>query len=112
MKIPTNIMNSLADVKPRHAERAERNPISERRSAMIRHIVSAAALATLALAAPALAQNAPSSPQATAAAQPSSSDVDACVAQMHRMAGLNKGLAANWNADRVRRDCAAGVYGR
>jgi hypothetical protein len=79
---------------------------------MIRHIVSAVALATLALATPALAQNAPNPPQATAAVQPSSSDVEACVAQMHRMAGLNKGLAANWNTDRVRRDCAAGVYNR
>jgi hypothetical protein len=78
---------------------------------MIRHIVSAAALATLALVTPALAQDAPNPPQSTAV-QLSSSDVDACVAQMHRMAGLNKALAANWNADRVRRDCADGVYGR
>jgi hypothetical protein len=78
---------------------------------MIRHIVSAAALATLALATPALAQNAPNPPQPTAV-QSSSPDVDACVAQMHRMAGLNKALAANWNTDRVRRDCAAGVYGK
>jgi hypothetical protein len=30
---------------------------------------------------------------------------------MHRMAGLVKGLAANWNADRISRDCAAGSYG-
>jgi hypothetical protein len=78
---------------------------------MIRHIVSAAALATLALATPALAQNAPNPPQATAM-QPSSSVISVCVAQMHRMAGLNKALAANWNTERVRRDCAAGVYGR
>ncbi len=75
---------------------------------MIRHIVSAAALATLTLVTPAQAQNAPNPP----VAQPSSPDVEACVAQMHRMAGLDKGLAANWNADRVRRDCAGGLYGR
>jgi hypothetical protein len=77
---------------------------------MIRHVLSAAALATLALATPALARTTPSAPQSPAA-QASSPEVDACVAQMHRMAGLDKGLAANWNADRVSRDCAAGSYG-
>jgi hypothetical protein len=73
--------------------------------------LSAAALATLALASPALAQTTRNAPQATAAQQSSSSNADTCVAQMHRMAGLDKTLAANWNAKRISRDCAAGVYG-
>jgi hypothetical protein len=31
--------------------------------------------------------------------------VQACVVQMHRMAGLDKGLAANYNAERVHNEC-------
>ena len=31
--------------------------------------------------------------------------VQACEAQMHRMAGLNKTLAANYNAERVHDEC-------
>jgi hypothetical protein len=77
---------------------------------MIRHIVSAAALATFALVTPALAQATPSTPQAVAT-QSSTPAAESCFAEMHRMAGLDKGLAADWNADRARRDCASGVYG-
>jgi hypothetical protein len=77
---------------------------------MFRHILSAAALATLTLATPALAQTMRDPPRVTAA-QSSSPNVDVCVAEMHRMAGLDKTLAANWNAEHISRDCAAGVYG-
>jgi hypothetical protein len=32
-------------------------------------------------------------------------DVQACEVQMRRMAGMNKGLAANYNAERVHNEC-------
>ena len=35
--------------------------------------------------------------------------VQACEAQMHRMAGLNKTLAANYNAERVHNECMTSV---
>ncbi|HXC30791.1 MAG TPA: hypothetical protein VNV38_22765 [Stellaceae bacterium] len=72
----------------------------------------AAAFLAFTLAAPALAQSASAtSPSSPVVAQPvSDPSVDACVAQMHKMAQMSKGLGANYNADRVRRDCAAGVY--
>jgi len=67
-----------------------------------------ATLLILPLAVPAFAQSTPSTnppPTQQTAAQ-------SCEEQMHRMAGLSKGLGANYNAERVRRDCAAGVYGK
>ena len=85
------------------------NPFLERTRAMVRKITRAAWL-TLMFATPALAQPVLVTQQPSPTAPPAISDVEACVAQMHRMAGLNKGLGANYNADRVRRDCAAGVY--
>lgn len=74
----------------------------------------AAALLAVSFTASALAQSAPvTNPSPPSMAQPvSDPSVEACVAQMHRMAQMSKGLAANYNADRVRRDCAAGVYGK
>jgi hypothetical protein len=70
-----------------------------------------ATLLTLPLAVPAFAQSAPVTNPPPVIAQPvSDPSVEACVAQMHRMAQMNKGLSANYNAERVRRDCASGVY--
>ena len=81
---------------------------------MLKHTI-ATTLLTLSLIAPAFAQataNTALPPSATA--QPASYDaaIQNCEAQMHRMAGLNKALGANYNAERVHRDCAAGVYGK
>jgi hypothetical protein len=64
-----------------------------------------ATLLMLPVVVPAFAQTADTNSSAQQAAA-------SCEEQMHRMAGLSKGLGANYNAERVRRDCAAGVYGR
>ena len=61
----------------------------------------------------ALASVGPAAAQSAATAQPTAANptvltaVQACEAQMHRMAGLSKGLAANYNAERVHQDCVA-----
>ena len=63
---------------------------------MVKRIIVASALALFSIA---LAG-------AGGAATPSlSARVQACEAQMHRMAGLNKTLAANYNAQRVHDEC-------
>jgi hypothetical protein len=73
---------------------------------MLKHTIAAGVL-TLSLAAPALAQSTATTVQPTATNPTMLSAVQACEAQTHRMAGLNKGLAANYNAARVHDDCVA-----
>jgi hypothetical protein len=74
---------------------------------MIKQSVSAAILA-LALVGPAHAQStAAVQPQATSAAPAMVTAVATCENQMRRLAGLNKGLAANYNAQHVHEDCVA-----
>jgi hypothetical protein len=75
---------------------------------MIKQSVSAAILA-LALVGPAHAQSTSAAvqPQATSAAPAMVTAVATCENQMRRLAGLNKGLAANYNAQHVHEDCVA-----
>jgi hypothetical protein len=90
----------------RNTRRAsETQPYWERSLAMIRHSVSAAILA-LALSGPAYAQTTAAvvQPQVAPAAMTA---VATCESQMRRLAGLNKGLAANYNAQHVHEDCVA-----
>jgi hypothetical protein len=47
--------------------------------------------------------------QPAAAAPTTVAMVSACVNQVHRLAGLNKALAANYNPTRVHEDCVARV---
>lgn len=73
---------------------------------MLKPTIIASVLA-LSLAAPALAQSTAATVQPTAANPTMLTAIQACEAQMHRMAGLSKGLAANYNAARVHNDCVA-----
>lgn len=73
---------------------------------MLKHTIASSALA-LFLAGPALAQSTAVTAQPTPSKPAMLSAVQACEAQTHRMAGLNKGLAANYNAARVHDDCVA-----
>ncbi len=73
---------------------------------MLKHTIAAGVL-TLSFAAPALAQSTAATGQPTATNPTMLTAVQSCEAQMHRMAGLSKGLGANYNAARVHDDCVA-----
>jgi len=75
---------------------------------MIRQSV-AGVIAALAMAAAAQAQSPGSAiqPQAVLNDQAIITMVATCESQMKRLAGLNKTLAANYNAQRVHEDCLA-----
>jgi hypothetical protein len=73
---------------------------------MLKHTIAATVLA-LSFAAPALAQSTAATVPTTATSQTGLTAVQTCEVQMHRMAGLNKALGANYDATRVHDDCVA-----
>jgi hypothetical protein len=75
---------------------------------MLKQIIAASALALISFG-PAAAQSTSAANQLPAAstAPATTTTVEACESQMRRLAGLNKGLAANYNGERVHNDCVA-----
>jgi hypothetical protein len=71
---------------------------------MFKRIIMASALALFSIR-PAAESLTTSHQQAVSAAPANSAAVKACEGQMRRMAGLNKTLAANYNAERIYDDC-------
>jgi hypothetical protein len=75
---------------------------------MFKQVVAVSAWALISIG-PAAAQStsAVSQPPAVSTTPATITTVEACEGQMRRLAGLNKGLAANYNAQRVHDDCMA-----
>jgi hypothetical protein len=73
---------------------------------MLKHTITASVL-SLFLAAPAFAQSTAVTSQPTTNNPTMLTAVQACEVQMHRMAGLSKGLSANYDSARVHDDCVA-----
>jgi hypothetical protein len=72
---------------------------------MLKEIILASALAVFSIG-PAGAQSFATRQSPGISTTPGAvATVQACEAQMHRMAGLDKGLAANYNAERVHDEC-------
>jgi hypothetical protein len=72
---------------------------------MFKRIIIASALALFSIRPAAAESLTTSHQQAVSAAPANSAAVEACERQMRRMAGLNKALAANYNAERIYDDC-------
>jgi putative SOS response-associated peptidase YedK len=75
---------------------------------MLKQIIAASALSLISFG-PAVAQSTSAANQLPAAstAPATITTVEACEGQTRRLAGLNKGLGANYNAERVHNDCVA-----
>jgi hypothetical protein len=87
------------------------SPLSEgkpegKETIMLKQAMAAGVLALLA-AGPAAAQSAMTANQPISASPGTTTVVEACEAQMRRLAGLNKTLGANYNAEHVHDDCVA-----
>jgi hypothetical protein len=75
---------------------------------MFKRIIVAGALALYSIG-PAAAGSLTNQHPVVSTTPANSAAVQACEAQMRRMAGLNKTLAANYNAERVYDDCVASI---
>jgi hypothetical protein len=76
---------------------------------MFKRFIVASALALFSVGPAAAGSLTTSRQPAFSTAPANSAAVKACEAQMRPMAGLNKTLAANYNAERVYDDCAANI---
>jgi hypothetical protein len=76
---------------------------------MLKKVLIAAAL-TICAAGTVSAQLSPTNTAGAVTVTPTNlTAIAACESQMHRLAGLNKGLAANYNAQRTHDACVANV---
>jgi hypothetical protein len=77
---------------------------------MFKHTIAVSALALISIV-PAAAQSTlvASQPPAVWTTPATMTTIGVCESQMRRLAGLNKTLAANYNAVRVNDSCAAGT---